>query len=335
MSYRINNPIDIVIAITYQCNARCKMCNIWQLPQQNNDLTLEVFKKLPRDLKYINLSGGEPFLRADIAEIIKVLKSQIPKAKIIISSNGFATDLILKRMSEIIKIDPQIGVAISLDALGKKHDEIRGIPNGYDQALQTLKGLKDLRLKHLKIAYTAMADNLDYLLPLYQLSRDLKIEFTTSLAQSSDHYFGGKHNQSRLEAEKLKTVFTALIKSELKSFKPKEWLRAYFNYGLVCFSLTGKQLLPSTAGQDHCFLDPQGWLYPSVVHEYKLGNLIENYWVEVWSSQSAEKFRQKNLAQQQPVWMICTARTAIRRYWYKVLTWILKNKFYGFRFKIK
>ena len=62
-------PFDAVIAVTYRCNARCQMCNIWQV-KDHDDCKPEDYRVIPTSLRHINVSGGEPFLRADLPEII-------------------------------------------------------------------------------------------------------------------------------------------------------------------------------------------------------------------------------------------------------------------------
>ena len=71
-------PINLTFSITNICQSRCKTCNIWELyekqPQKRNEeLALEEIKSIFRSMGHIyvfNISGGEPFLRKDITEII-------------------------------------------------------------------------------------------------------------------------------------------------------------------------------------------------------------------------------------------------------------------------
>ena len=92
-------PIDCVLALTYRCNSRCTMCDIWKM-ENSPELPVLEFAKLPSSLRDINLSGGEPFLRQDLAEIVAVVAKACPQARFVISSNGFATELILEQMKK-------------------------------------------------------------------------------------------------------------------------------------------------------------------------------------------------------------------------------------------
>ncbi|EKD42897.1 MAG: radical SAM protein, partial [uncultured bacterium] len=122
-------PIDCVLALTYNCNARCNMCDIWKI-KNSPELTLEDVSKLPSSLRDVNLSGGEPFLRRDLPEIVAAVRKACPKARMVISTNGFLTPVIDKAMDKILQIAPDIGVAISIDGIGEMHNTVRGIPGG-------------------------------------------------------------------------------------------------------------------------------------------------------------------------------------------------------------
>lgn len=326
-------PIDAVIAVTYRCNSRCVMCDIWKI-QDYPELTLEQFEKLPSSLKDVNLSGGEPFLRTDLPRIVEIVVKKCPQARIVISSNGFATELIIRQMKEILKIKPDIGVAISIDGLENMHDEMRGIPGGFKKAMTTVKELKKLGMTNLRLGFTVMEKNINQMGKVYDLTRELGIEFTHSFAQSSDFYFGGKQNEVHPRADLLKREYEYLINGELKSWNLKKWLRAYFAYGMYNFITSKNPVLDNAPGRDFFFLDPNGTIYPSVVHNVPMGNLNEmKNLEEFWCSQTAQEKREKIDALKIPVWMICTARTAIKKHPWKVIFWILKNKIFGFKLK--
>ncbi len=390
-------PIDCVIAVTYNCNSRCTMCDIWKI-KNSPEIAVAELKKLPTSLLDINVSGGEPFLRKDLPGIILALKETCPQARIIISSNGFATALILERMRKILEIIPKIGVAISIDGIGERHNEIRGIPNGFNKAITTVKELKKLGMKNLRLGFTVTERNVNQLAKVYDLSRELDIQFTHSYAQSSEFYFGGKQNKSlekwdnvaeegltdgmalgqetdSLTLVSLKKQYHHLISSELKSWNPKKWARAYYSFLMFKFITDKNQPLDNAPGRDFFFLDPSGDIYPSVVHNFKMGNISSVFlnslsqcchsessvaggeeslsgrrttnWTEIprrcepprddktqiyknfgdfWCSEEVESVRNKIDKAKMPVWMICTALTAIKRHPLKVGWWIVKKK---------
>ena len=323
---RVNLPIDCVLAVTYRCNSRCTMCDIWKL-KDTPELELDQYKKLPLTLRDINVSGGEPFLRQDIVELVRILHKTCPRARIVISTNGYLTDLIKSKMYEILRHVPDAGVGVSIDGIEEMHDKIRGIPGGFNLAIKTVEVLrKEVGVRNLRLAFTVSRQNVEHLSKVYDLSRKLGVQFTMALAQSSEFFFGGKRVEESPDTNVLKEQFNYVIRQELKSWQPKRWVRAYFTKSLLDFAITGKQTLSSRAGTDFFFLDPFGNIYPSVVHNAIMGNLHEKNFEEIWNSPEAEAARAKVREAKQDVWMICTARTAIKNHPFRVGWWILKNK---------
>ena len=304
---------DLVIAITYQCNSRCRMCNIWRenLP---GSLKAEDYSKIPTGLSNINITGGEPFLRTDLEQILFTIHKINPKARVVISTNGFATGLIIEQVEKIKKFIPRLGIAISLDGIGTKHDEIRGVEGGFNKVMATVNGLKKIGLKKLRLAFTLGDYNTEELIKVYNLSRELKVEMTLAAVHSGEKYFKANNIiEKKLEMAK---ALDQLISRELKSFSVKRWIRAYFAFGLREFILTGRRILPDYSGQENIFIDPWGDIYPSDISVQKIGNLLTGF---------------KNLSpliNESPSWMICTARTAIRKHWFKFIIWLIKRRSY-------
>ncbi len=327
MNKKIIQPIDAVVGINYVCNSRCKMCDIWK-NKSFPEIPAEEYRKLPETLKYINISGGEPFLRKDIVKVIKVIRETCPKAKMVISTNGFMPALVESQMKKILEIDPDIGVAISIDGVGEMHEQIRRIPDAYNKSIDTLERLKKLGMKNLRFGFTIMSENLEHFSRVYDDAISRGVQFTHSFAQSSENYFGGIQNENKIDTEKLKKEYQYIIFKELKSWNIKRWLRAYFSFSLFKFITSKKQALGNDPGNRFFYIASNGIVFPSVVDNFPMGNIEDfNSWDELWSGGAAEKARKDVEERGQPAWMICTARTAMKKYPLKVGFWILKNKF--------
>ena len=81
------------IIITYRCNARCSMCNRYKAPSRpEEEISIETIRKLPR-MYFTNITGGEPFIRTDLKDIVRELYKK--SDRIVISTNGFFTDRIV------------------------------------------------------------------------------------------------------------------------------------------------------------------------------------------------------------------------------------------------
>lgn len=320
------SPRDATIAITHHCNSRCQMCNIWQ-DKNPAVLPVSAFNNLSPDLRYINLSGGEPFLHPDLIEIVKTVNQNSPKAKIIISTNGLLSNLIVERMAEIKKIDPRVGVRVSIDGLSDTHDKIRGIPGIFRAAMETVAGLKKIGIKNLGISFTIMDNNVAELKDVYDLSQELGVELALAAVQNSDIYFNKKDNRLSY-VDKVREGLNYIIAKELKSPNPKHWLRAYYDFGLLHYAEKGERLLKSGAGFNSMFIDASGNIFPSMLITLKIGNLRENHLDEIWNSPVAGKVRAKIINENiQESWIVCTIREEMKRNAPKVLKWIFVNKF--------
>ena len=313
---------DIVLAVTYKCNSRCSFCNIWQ---KKEDFSCQPsdYKKLPHNLENVNISGGEPFLRDDLLEIVKVISRQCPKAKIVISTNGFLPSKIKQTMQRIAKFKKDIGVAVSLDGFGKVHEELRGFSGGYCLAIETIKLLKELNIKDVKIAFTLGDKNASQLKRIYRLSKEMGVEFSLSLYHNSSHYFQ-KENNLINNTRIIKRELNWLIKQELNTFSPKRWGRAYFAWAMIKFLETNKRVLPDYSGLSSLFIDPSSKIYPSNVWNLEIGKL---YKITNWDEFS-KKTKELILNDRGPSnWMICTARQTMKKHRLKIIKWILREKY--------
>ncbi|MBI5728271.1 MAG: radical SAM protein [Candidatus Magasanikbacteria bacterium] len=321
-------PIDCVVAVTYDCNSRCVMCDIWKI-RDFPVLSVAEFRKLPATLRDVNISGGEPFLRPDLPEVVRAIVETCPRARIVISTNGFMPALIEAQMKKILAIKPDIGVSISIDGMNEMHDKIRGIPDGFKKDMETLERLQKLGMTNLRLAFTILPENVSHFSLVYNEARRRGVQFTHAFAQSSEHYFGGIQVNNHPNQETLRREYEQVIGAELQSWQPKRWARAFFAYGLYRFSIERQQVLNNDPGTKFFYLDPRGVVYPSVVHNYPMGNIVNaGSWPELWYGARAEKARELVRTSGRPAWMICTSRTAIKKHPLRVGWWVLKNKFW-------
>ena len=181
-------PVDAVLAVTYRCNARCAMCGIWN-SKPVAELPPAVYARLPSSLRDVNLTGGEPFLRDDLPEIHAAVRSACPRARTVVSTNGLLTDRIVAAVRAMASVEPEIGVAVSVDGPPEIHDRLRGVPGAHERAMATVRGLQEAGFRNLRLAFTATRENANCLGQVYALARELRVEFTCALQHGSEHYF--------------------------------------------------------------------------------------------------------------------------------------------------
>jgi MoaA/NifB/PqqE/SkfB family radical SAM enzyme len=317
--------MEAAIITTYRCNAHCQMCNIWKFPtKEKEEIKPEVLTRLPL-LQFCNVTGGEPFLRKDLEEILFILKKKAKR--IVISTNGYFSE----RIVSIARKNKNIGIRISLEGLPAANDELRGLKDGFDHALRTLLELKSLGLKDLGFGITVSDRNARDMIELFRLARAMNLEFATAVVHNS-YYFHKYDNRIR-QKERVIACFQELIKELLKTKSIKNWFRAYFNYGLIQYIKGGKRLLPCGAGRDVFFLDPWGEIRPcngmdSDGPEGSLGNLAQKTFAEIWYGVEAKRIREKINACQENCWMIGSASPAMKKSIIKPLAWIITHKFF-------
>ncbi len=144
-------PFSLVISVSYRCNSKCRTCDVWRKP--NDDLSLDewkrVFEKLGRGVTYLTFTGGEPFLRKDLAEMVIAAYEACRPEYITIPTNGILTDRIAASVDQICaNAKSTIGINLSLDEVGTNHDEIRLVPGNWDKAMATWRTLQELKAKH-------------------------------------------------------------------------------------------------------------------------------------------------------------------------------------------
>ena len=316
--------MEAAIITTYRCNCRCRMCHIWKYPTRpEEEFQPGVLSKLPR-LDFANITGGEPFLRDDLKEIVSILKTRA--RRIVISTNGYFTD----RIIDLVRETGNIGIRISIEGLPAANDELRGIRDGFDHGLRTLLELQRMGLKDIGFGITVSDRNARDMLELYQLARSMNIEFATAVVHNS-FYFHKDDNVIR-DKETVISCFEKLISDMLRSPKPKNWFRAYFNYGLINYIKGNPRLLPCGAGENTFFLDPFGEMRPCNGMEEagvstSMGNLKDGTFAEIWEGERGRRVRAAARECDRNCWMIGTASPAIKKYPLRPILWVLKNKF--------
>lgn len=320
---KTNNPTDASIILTYRCPMRCVMCNIWKNPtDQKEEIKAEDLRSLPQ-LKFINLTGGEPFIREDLEEIVEECYRHTQR--IVISTSGWFED----RVISLAKRFPKIGIRISIEGLSQKNDELRGHHGGFDKGLRTLLKLKDMGLKDIGFGCTVSNNNSSDMLSLYQLSQSLGMEFATAAFHNS-YYFHKEDNRITNKEEVCKN-FETLINWQLKENSPKSWFRAWFNMGLINYIEGNRRMLPCEAGTANFFIDPWGEVYPCNGLEDKcwkqsMGNIHQNDFMTIWNSKEAEEVRSKVRCCAKNCWMVGTASPVMKKYIQHPLKWVIKNK---------
>ena len=309
------------VIVTYRCNARCTMCSRYLAPSRpEEELTLETIRKLPR-MYFTNITGGEPFIREDLPEIVRELYRK--SDRIVISTNGFFTDRIIALCREF----PNIGIRISIEGLEGTNHAIRGLPDGYRRGVETLKQLKAMGLKDIGFGMTLQDRNAHDLVPLFDLAEEMGLEFATAAVHNSFYFVRSDNRIDDLRhvAENLERLINRLLNTK----SPKKWFRAYFNHGLINYIYGGKRLLPCDMSFDTFFIDPYGDVMPcnGTAEKLVMGNLNRQSWEDLWNSPQADAVRRQVRQCDRNCWMIGSVSPSMHKYIWKPALWVLRHKF--------
>lgn len=310
--------MDGILAVTYRCNCKCVMCHTWQHPSdRSREIRAAELVTLPQIVR-LNITGGEPFIKEDLGEILEVVKKKAKR--VVISSNGMLTDKTLEVMSR----HRDVGVRISFDGIGATHDTVRGVANIHSKALATLKGLKRLGIKDLGMAVTVSDRNAVDLVPLFRLAEENGVELATAILHNA-YYFHKLDNKIE-DKELVERELKNLMSEFLRSSQPKNWFRAYFTKGIADHMHERQRAFKCTVAKDSFFVDPYGDVRPCNVMDFPFGNIREKSFQEIWTSKEAEEARTRVDCCTCNCWMIGSVGHLIRRRFWVPLSWIVRNK---------
>lgn len=281
-------PKVIQLPITYNCNSKCVMCNIWKM-DHSNEATVSEFAKFIDDplfkkVESVGVNGGEPSLIKSLPEYINEIL-RLPSLKSLnIISHGFGTKPLLKSLEVIYKSCQEKGVkfhvAISLDGVGEIHNLVRGRKKVFEKTTKTIDEIISNQSKYCDsydIGCTVVNQNVNYLIELdtYAKSKNYNIKYRLGI------------ENKRIESDKLKDQYSVVynsLRQSAKEFFHYKFLEAKslsnkFKYYAIFYWLNSKvpkRLLGCAWKDEGVTLDSRGVLYYCAVASDKIGSLRDD-----------------------------------------------------------
>lgn len=278
-------PRVIQLPITYKCNSRCVMCNIWQM-DHSNEISLEEFAAFMKDDIFkevisVGVNGGEPSLVQNLSGYIKEILN-LPKLKSLnIISNGFSQKKFLKSLGDIYKMCHERGVqfhiSISLDGVGEIHNSVRGIPNVFEKTTFTIDEIianQSMYCDSYDIGCTIVNQNINYLIQLdtYAKSKNYNIKYRLGI------------DNKRIESDKLRGQYSVIygpLRQSAKEFfhyqmsQTKDLASRFKYYAIFSWldSKEPKRILGCIWKDEGITLDSRGELYYCAVASDSIGSL--------------------------------------------------------------
>jgi MoaA/NifB/PqqE/SkfB family radical SAM enzyme len=279
------------------------MCNIWRIPENTPLLSADEWLALLShdlftDLVELDITGGEPFLRSDLADILTAVcqmkKNHLASLKsIAVTTNGFLTRRVLEESRKILLEAQRAGVdvvmACAMDAVGELHNTIRRYPGGWCKVDQTIQGLKGLRndFSNLIIGLktTVLPANVGQLdaVVRYAEKNDLFTIISPCIITKGRYLNPDRAEDLAFKPEQIQ---------EMARFFQKKASRWSFHEDcLIRYFQTGRIKKPCSCGFNYFFIRSQGALLPCPMIDASPGNVTETPIGDLLASKEAVRIR--------------------------------------------
>lgn len=285
--------------VTSQCNARCQHCFYQQNLNKRDDLTFRQISALSQSLgkvKVLNISGGEPFLRKDLAKICQLFLNNNQTESFSIPTNGLLPDKITKEAGKILKITEgkKVVICLSLDGTREMHDQIRGVKNNFEKVLESYGKLAKMKKKYphfsLRAGTVVLRKNYQDLFKFFDQVPQLFPEIdAVTLSLCRPEKFGDKYELPGYK--KLKKLFLYKQKTVDRNRPFWRWLleRMIFIASQEAIKKQ-KQPIPCLAGRREASVSANGGLGLCEMLPI-VGNIKRNNFANLWQAKRARRLR--------------------------------------------
>jgi len=295
-------PPFLIVFINSICNLTCEHCFYWRNLNQRDDLTFEEFKKLSLELgkiEILNLSGGEPFIRPDFAEICLLFTENNDAKQIYVPTNGYFTERTEKQLRGVLKSKTlqRFVCEISLDGMPAYHNRFRGNPKSFEKAMETYDMLARLQKEDPRLRIhsntVAMSENMD---EIWELTEYLHDEHPAIEHHNLAIIRGDRKNASlqgpALDRYKMLYEHVAEVWKDREEGRFGSVVEPMLQWAKVKTIESGTQYVPCKAGILSGVIYANGDVSVCETHP-PLGNLRRKSFFEIWDSPEAKALRQQ------------------------------------------
>ena len=302
-SGKVQKPQAVSLEVTHRCIAKCIMCNIWRIPRDTPSLSAKdwlalLSRDLFSDLVELDITGGEPFLRTDLADLLTAVcelkKRHLTALKsIAVTTNGFLTRRVLDQCRSILlearHADVDLVIVCAMDAVGEVHDAVRNYPGGWRRVDQTIQGLNRLRADFSNLIVglktTVLPVNRGHLdaIVRYAEKYDLFTIISPCIITKGRYLNPDRAGDLAFKPEQIQ---------EMIRFFQKEASRWSFHEDcLVRYFQTGQMKKPCSCGFNYFFIRSQGALFPCPMIDASPGNVTQTPIETLLASDEAVRIR--------------------------------------------
>ncbi|RJQ53782.1 MAG: radical SAM protein [Nitrospiraceae bacterium] len=297
-------PVSLTVSVTGRCNSRCMTCNIYN--KKTGELSLEEYEKIFSSIGkapyWITFSGGEPFLREDIAEICKSAYKNCGPKIINIPTNGLLSDRIEKGVRAILDGCPgsSLIINLSIDGIGERHDEIRGVKGCFERAMSTYERLKSIKHKNLTVGIHTVISryNAKEIPSLYKRIKELKPDsYITEIAEERVEL--GTIGAGITPSLRDYSAAVDFLSNEMKDWDMKGLARITRAFRMRYYQTVkkilkdNKEVIPCFAAFASCQITPEGDVWACCIKAENMGALRDAGYDfrKTWFSDKAKEVR--------------------------------------------
>lgn len=293
-------PFKVILSVTDRCDCRCEACFIWRKPKGDELTPAEVGQALAGSpwVRWLNLTGGEPFLREDFVELVEAAVAALPRLAVLDwPTTGQRTDRILAGTERIARLRvPRVFLSVSLEGPPALHDRLRGRAGAFEAMCRTWAGLRAMPGVRAYLGLTLHADNEDHVeealdavaarVPGTTLE-DLHVNVLTTSA----HYYDNVSTGLRPPRGLPPLVRESLRRREA-SAAPQDLLEAAYLRRVPDWLVRGRSPVPCRSGSASVFVSARGEVYPCTVYDRRLGSLRERSLAQILDGEEAAQARE-------------------------------------------
>lgn len=307
---RGSDPIYLVVFVSDVCNAHCGHCLLGVGEPDGEEMTVDEYEKISRSMGpilFLLPTGGEPFLRDDIPEIVRIFCRNNKVANVGMPTNGSMTTKVIDAARRMLRENPGVDIAIdvSIDGIGAEHDRLRALPGLFEKAMWTFSELRKLEREfpnfNANIATTMSAWNQDRVVDVYRyLKEHYDIENVNNIITRT----GARSSRARDIKTENYIAWSDMLRGEVESNR----LKGYHSYPFSDFINAMKNIrqdtiskmvredqyqLPCYAAELGGIIYGNGDVYPCELLDEKLGNLkeVDYDFGRIWHSERTESVR--------------------------------------------
>ena len=293
----------VSLEITHNCIAKCIMCNIWKIPSEVPNLSVKEWVNFLAsdffsDLRELDVTGGEPFLRKDLLDfflgVCELKQKNLRELRsIAVTTNGFLTSRILRYVEDILpKLEErniELVMVCAMDAIGEIHEKIRNYPNAWSKVNETVQGLKKLRKSFPNLVVglktTILPINVNELEGIirYASMNDLFTIISPCIITDARYLNPDRAHDLVFNQEDIRKM--------IRFYQGKTYPWSYHAASLVKFLKTGMMKKPCSCGFNYFFVRYTGQLFPCPLINLSVGNIKEASLEDLLFSEKAYQFR--------------------------------------------